>query len=306
MRLKQAIDAFLFHCRYEKNLSSLTIKAYVLDLRQFTEFSQAIEQDICVASIDKSVLRNYLKLLYERYKTRSIKRKLATMKAFLNYLEFEDVIEANPFRKMRIKLKMEQELPKTVSLQTVEALLRSARQAVEAAPPGAPQWLRAARDLAAIELLFATGMRVGELCSLRVKDVDFDNSQVTVKGKGNKRRCIPVCSAGLMNRLREIIPTHTNGDTVGDCYLLTGSATPAPTNAVRQAVREHAPAPMTPHTLRHTMATSLLQNGVDIRSIQIILGHSSISVTEIYTHIALEHQRDQLQERHPLLGMEGG
>ncbi len=297
---KQAIGLFLFHCQYEKNLTEKTRKAYETDLRQFREYLEAISHSMAVDEITKDVIRGYLKGLFDRYKPRSIKRKIATLKAFFSYLEFEEHIEVNPFRKLRIKVDRAKDLPKTMSLETVRRIFDSAYLAKATTVEGSTEHLRHVRGVAVLEMLFATGMRVGELCALQTKDVDLEAKNVRITGKGRRERVVPLCgdavleSAQLYNELRPHDRNHF--------FSITDQQ-------VRQVLRlyaKHASVAqaVTPHMFRHTVATLLLGNGVDIRNIQVLLGHSSIGVTEIYAHVNEQCQRRAIAGAHPRVGME--
>ncbi|MDD3312383.1 tyrosine-type recombinase/integrase [Pseudodesulfovibrio sp.] len=298
----ESIGLFLFHCQYEKNLTEKTLKAYRTDLRQFVEHLGRGAGGADVAAIGKDVIRGYLKRLFESYRPRSIKRKIATLKAFFSYLEYEEQIESNPFRKLRIKVDRARELPRTMSLETVSGIFRAAYADKAALRRGSGGYIRCVRDIAVLELLFATGMRVGELCALRSEDVDLGAGNVRITGKGRRERIVPLCgvevTAALTEHLRYADPS------CGHLFRITDQQVRSFLS--RYAARGAAGKHVTPHMFRHTVATMLLGNGVDIRNIQVLLGHSSIGVTEIYAHVNEACQRKAIASAHPRGDIEEG
>ena len=304
MRVEEGIGHFLFHCQYEKDLSDKTLRAYSGDLKQFRLFLSQHETSDFVQDVDKSVIRAFLKALHKRYGPRSIKRKVASLKAFLNYLEYEDKITANPFRKMRLTLDKAKPLPKTLSIESVEAILRTAYAERNSLRRETVAWKEAVRNSAVIELLFATGMRVGELCSLEFRHVDLGTGSLLVQGKGRKERRIPICQGAALDALRYYREAFAGMLDPAGAFFVNRYGRAITDQSVRlmvahmarnAGVSEH----VTPHMFRHTLATLLLENGVDIRFIQFLLGHSSISVTEIYARVNEKAQREVLEKRHP-------
>lgn len=309
MNTPDAIRIFLHHCRLERGLSKLTMTAYQLDLSQFLE-----KQPECqpVSKIDKYTIREYLGWLDERYKPRSIKRKLATLKSFFTFLEQEDVIDSSPFRKLRLRLERAKSLPRTLSVDSVTKLLQCAysyRNEVLEAPRA---YQEATRDIAVLETLFSTGVRVSELCSLKFSDVDLKHRHILVMGKGKRERVIPLCDQATIQALRSYRGSYEEFLEPESAFFLNRDKHPLSDQSVRQIIKKYQkraciPEDATPHMFRHTIATLLLENGVDIRNIQTLLGHSSLAVTEIYTHVSLSAQREALGKCHPRgsLEMEG-
>ncbi|WP_419785098.1 tyrosine-type recombinase/integrase [Pseudodesulfovibrio sp.] len=297
----ESIGLFLFYCQYEKNLTEKTLKAYRTDLRQFVEYLGKPEK-ADVTAIGKDVIRGYLKGLYDSYRPRSIKRKIATLKAFFSYMEYEEQIASNPFRKLRIKVDRAKELPRTLSLETIQGIFRAAYLGKVGTRLGSPAYIRSVRDIAVLELLFATGMRVGELCALERADVDLEARTVRITGKGRRERIVPLCGeeviAALTKHLEYTDPASDSMFNISDqqvrCFL------------TRYAAQGAAGKHVTPHMFRHTVATMLLGNGVDIRNIQVLLGHSSIGVTEIYAHVNEACQRKAIAGVHPRRDLETG
>jgi len=301
---EQAIKDFLNHCRFEKNLSSKTLKFYQIDLRQFSAFAQRQNYSHLVTEIDKRCLKDYLQEL-SQWKPKTIKRKVATLKAMFNYLEFEDAVLVNPLRKIRIKIKEPLVLPKALTKQETGQLLQSAYQSVADAKTGAYGFLEKLRNAAIIEVLFATGARVSEVAGMKVDDIDLDTGKIYIRGKGNKERIAYACHADTLRTLnvyyqffREKI--DSNGD---DLWVnrLNNKLSDQSIRLLVRSVTQDAKITkrVTPHVFRHTFATLLLENDVDIKYIQSLLGHSSIMTTQIYTQANREKQKKILEEKHP-------
>lgn len=301
MRLSNAVDVFLRHCRLERGLTKLTITAYKLDLGQFQAKQR---RGLAVADIDKHVIREYLGWLDDKYKPRSIKRKLASLKSFFTFLEQEEYIEASPFRKLRLRLERAKNLPRTLSVSSVTKLLQSAYTYRNEAPVASRAIQEVTRDIAVLETLFSTGVRVSELCRLRTADVDIKHRHIRVMGKGKRERVIPLCDKATLQALKSYRDHYAKYLEPESVFFLNRDKHPLSDQSVRQLIKKYQkraciPEDVTPHMFRHTIATLLLENGVDIRNIQTLLGHSSLAVTEIYTHVSLSAQREALGRRHP-------
>jgi integrase/recombinase XerD len=168
MTLKEAIEQFLFHCRYEKNLSPKTLKAYSIDLRQVCDFLASQLPTTTLEVIDKTALRLYIKSLFTGLAEKSVKRKVASLKALFHFLEREDLIAINPFRKMDVRIKETKRLPRGLSVPDLKRLFHHVYQAKRSnSTPAAPCYRILVRDIAVLETLFATGARVAEVCYLR-------------------------------------------------------------------------------------------------------------------------------------------
>ncbi len=297
--LEMKTTEYLDFCQYQKRLDSKTLKAYRIDLRQFLCALPAVHP----ADITTPLLEEHIKNLHAHYQPKTVKRKIASLKAFFRYLEYRNDIEINPFNKMQIKFREPVILPKTIPLGTLESLLVVMYQqyAVETTDFRHRNCLR---DIAVIELLFATGMRISELCALRKKDVNLINRNILIYGKGSKERHIQIGSDAVYHILTEYRNVfHREIDACGH-FFVNQSGRPLSDQTVRRTIRKYASLAgidmrITPHMFRHTFATSLLEADVDIRYIQEMLGHSSIHITEIYTHVAMAKQRDILTTKHP-------
>ncbi len=286
MKLSDAVDVFLRHCRLERGLSKLTMTAYQLDLRQFRQNQR---HNMVVAAVDKHVIREYLGWLDEQYNPRSIKRKLATLKSFFTFLEQEEYIETSPFRKLRLRQERAKSLPRVLSVSSVTKLFQSAYTHRNQASVGSRTYQEATRDIAVLETLFSTGVRVSELCRLRTADVDLKHHNILVMGKGKRERIIPLCDKATVQALESYRTLYKEFLEPDSAFFRNRDRHPLSDQSVRHLIKKYQklaciPEDATPHMFRHTIATLLLENGVDIRNIQTLLGHSSLAVTEIYTH----------------------
>ncbi|WP_320170472.1 tyrosine-type recombinase/integrase [Maridesulfovibrio sp.] len=302
MKLNHAIKSFLQYCSLERCLSSLTIQAYNMDLEQFKKITNVGE--INVTDLDKDLIRSYLVEINGIYKPKTLKRKLATLKSFLNFLEREDKIQFSPFRKLHIKIGRSTELPKTIKKTSLLRLIKYAYIEKNKFNPNSIGYKQTTRDICIIELLFATGIRVSELCSISPSEIDLKNNTLKINGKGNKQRLIPLCEKSSLNILKEYSRLYASTLHDSPSFFLNRDMRPLSDQSVRRIIKKYSQIAgvtehITPHMFRHTIATMLLENGVDIRNIQTLLGHSSLSVTEIYTHVSLSSQRDILAQKHP-------
>lgn len=296
---------FLTYCKVQKNLSSKTLKAYSIDSKQFLDFLAKYEDIKDVKDINKEVLRSFLQSLSDEYKIKTIKRKIACLKAFFNYLEFEDIIPINPFRKLKIKLKVPFNLPTVMTLSEVEALLKTVYNLIDNTSTQNTYTYKALlRDVAVLELLFATGLRVSELCTLKKNEVNIEDAYVKVSGKGEKERIVFIGNDDVKNALIAYINAFDQELKNYDYFFINRLHTRLSEQSVRFMVNKYVKAAglkkhITPHVFRHSFATLLLEEGVDIKYIQNFLGHSSIMTTQIYTHVNKEKQKEILTRKHP-------
>ena len=303
--LQEHIENYLEYCRYQKRLDDKTLKAYLIDLRQFSEQITHNRTNIalCTTEITPVVLEDYIAYLHRTYKPKTVKRKIASLKAFFRHLEYKEIIERNPFSKLQIKFREPTILPKTIPLHTVEQFLATIYAQHRNAKTDY-QRKTALRDAAVIELLFSTGIRISELCSLSINDVNLYDRTVLIYGKGAKERRIQIGNEDVASVLEtykdEFLPEIQSSG----YFFVSLSGRPLTDQSVRRMIRKYCSLAsielhITPHMFRHTFATSLLEADVDIRYIQEMLGHSSINITEIYTHVAMAKQRDILTTKHP-------
>lgn len=290
--LRSLIEHYLDAAACEKKLSPDTIKAYRIDLKQFAAFADD-------TMVNKEVLSQYIKYLNQRFAPRSVKRKLASVRAFYNELSLSGTLEVNPFDKLRVKIPSQQ-LPRTIPQQIVKSLLQNAYDAYS------PGKLTVLRDIVVLELLFSTGLRVSELCSLTKEQflLNDDGLRLLVNGKGSKERIIQIATPELLRVVQIYCAEYAEDIQTQGAILYNRNRQPLTPQSVRRIInkylqRIHVQAHITPHMFRHTFATSLLEAGMDIRYIQSLLGHSSISTTQIYTHVTTRQQTILLAEKHP-------
>lgn len=290
---------YLEYCQSQKRLDSKTLKAYRIDLQQFTKQFPSAD----ILDITPTILENYIAGLHQKYKPKTVKRKIATLKALFHYLEYREIIERNPFTRLQIRFREPVILPKTIPLHTVETFLSIIYKQREQAS-SIYQRKNALRDAAVIELLFATGIRISELCSLGVNDINLFDGTVLIYGKGSKERRIQIGNADVIKILKQYKDDYCTEIKSCGYFFANQSGRALSDQAVRRMINKYTSLAaieqhITPHMFRHTFATSLLEADVDIRYIQEMLGHSSINITEIYTHVATSKQRDILITKHP-------
>ena len=304
-KLEIEIDDFLFHCRIEKNLSVHTLKAYQMDLKQFIQFVSSNGRAPKIGDIDKKILREYLQQLQETKKIKTVKRKIATLKALFNFLEFEDRIVINPFRRMRIKIREPLVLPGVLTLNEIKTLFQTVYRLKQRCEDRSSYAYKSiVRDIAVLELLFATGIRVSELCHLRKDNVNLEQRFIRVNGKGSRERLIQICSAEIITVMEEYIDFFHSDDLQTPYFFINRLGHCLSPQSVRFMLKKYTELSkikktITPHMFRHTFATLLLEEGVDIRYIQQLLGHSTITTTQIYTHVSNPKQQEILTTRHP-------
>ena len=274
--LSSLIANYLEVGEYEKQLSPDTIKAYRIDLRQFLEF-------VGDAWPDKEILNQYIKHINQTFALRSVKRKLASVRAFYYEMELCGKLEENPFDKLHIRIQSTKQLPRIIPEQVVQALLQSA---YDSYTPGYRETLR---DIVVLELLFSTGLRVSELCSLTKETFQLSDSELRllINGKGRKERIIQITTVELLQLLKIYYSEFSKEIESQEIILFNRRGRPLSPQSVRRIINKYPKQlgvnnHITPHMFRHTFATSLLEAGMDIRYIQSLLGHSSISTTQIY------------------------
>lgn len=297
--LQLLISNYLEYCKTQKRLDEKTLKAYIIDLKQFSTLTSCKE----ITMITPNTLETHIAQLHQQYKPKTVKRKIASLKAFFHYLEYKDIIEHNPFNKIQVRFREPVILPKTIPLHTIETFLSIIyRQRYNAKTDY--QKRNALRDAAIIELLFATGMRISELCALKNNDVNLFDGTILIHGKGDKERRIQIGNDAVIHILEEYKNNYLFE--IQNCkhFFANQSGNALSDQAVRRMINKYTSLAaidlhITPHMFRHTFATCLLEADVDIRYIQEMLGHSSINITQIYTHVAVAKQKDILITKHP-------
>ena len=274
---------FLDYLKYERGFYDYTIKSYRIDLKEFYDFAKE-------ENIDIDLVRKYLRELYEKkYSNRSISRKVSSLKSYFKYLESEGIIKDN-FMRLISNPKIEKTLPNYLNYEDLEKLLDF--------PDKNNKY--GLRDALILEMLYSSGIRVSELSNMKVKDIDFNEKKILILGKGNKERYVYFGSKcmNLLNKYLEL--DHRDSP-----YLLIGKRTEKLNEReIRSIVTETAKKAgisvhVTPHTLRHTYATHMLNDGADLKSVGDLLGHESLSTTQIYTHVSNERLRQVYLSAHP-------
>ena len=291
---KLHIDEFINYCRYHKKLSDKTIRAYKIDLSQYGDFSN---------ELSKQALWDYIEYLNKKYKPKTAKRKLATLKAFIHFLLLQDLIDFNPFDKLETTIKEPLLLPKTIPLGVIAKLISFSYQQIVFAKSDY-QIRSAVRNTAILELLFATGARVAEICTLRSDNVDLLGNSVKFYGKGSKERIIPIENFAVLSILRKYHSLFEKEIPDSGYFFVNKLGRRMTEQSVRNMINFYCKQcgvdmHITPHMFRHSFATLLLEEDVDIRYIQRMLGHSSITTTQIYTHVTSAKQKEILKTKHP-------
>lgn len=296
IEVKTEIKKYLKYCSLEKKLSKHTLKAYRIDLAQFIVFKPDI-------SISKEDLTKYIQYLHKTYKPKTIKRKIATLKAFTHYLYYEEIIEFNPFDKIDTSFKEPLRLPRTIPENIIHQLLNISYKNITLAHTECEK-LTAIRNTAIVELLFATGARISEICSLKSKHIDISSKTVRIFGKGAKERILQIENDDVIAILMKYNYLMSDYIYPDGYFFLNNRHNRLSEQSVRTIITNlekqiASPIHITPHMFRHSVATLLLEEDVDIRYIQRILGHSSINTTQIYTHVTSSKQREILRTKHP-------
>jgi len=290
-QFRNQATAFLNFCRLEKGLAVNSMDAYSADLSRFISFCKSPE-----VPRDTESVRQYLDHLYQSgLGSRSVARHLTTLRSFYSYLLSENQVPQDPTQHLRTARQW-QNIPKFLNLEEINRL-------IEAPDPSRPNGLR---DRAMMQLLYATGLRVSELCRVAVGDLNTSMGIVKTTGKGNKQRLVPVGAAAIEaveqyraqgrqallkgRASKYLFITARGGPMTRQCFwtLLAGYGKKA---GIFRG--------LTPHVLRHSFATHLLEGGADLRSVQVMLGHADISTTQIYTHVMRSRLRDTVQKHHP-------
>lgn len=297
--LQTLTENYLEYSRTQKCLDEKTLKAYRIDLRQFSE-EPSLEK---ITEITTNDLEDYIVRLHQQYKPKTVKRKIASIKAFFHYLEYKELLAINPFSKIQVHFREPTILPKIIPLHTVEKFLTIIYTQRDNAKTNY-QRRNALRDAAVSELLFATGMRISELCSLKNEDINLHDGSILIYGKGDKERRIHIGNDSVSQIMEEYKAEFQAEIKSCNHFFANQNGKPLSDQAVRRMINKYCSLAdidlhITPHMFRHTFATSLLEADVDIRYIQEMLGHSSINVTEIYTHVTTAKQSDILISKHP-------
>ena len=295
MNFVELMKKYLDYCQFRKELDWNTLKAYRIDLRQFFEY---VQEDMP----GKHKIENYVTELHKKYKQKTVKRKIASIKAYFNYLEEEEIIEDNPFRKIKVKFKETNILPRIIPREEIEQLINYVyAQAVNKGKGRYKYWLR---DIAVIETLFASGARVYEISNIREDNIDLKTGLIKIMGKGGRERYIQIASKDILDVLKKYYIQNTTAIKKSGFFFVNNRGARFTEQSIRLMLKKYAKAAgiernITPHMFRHSFATYLIEEGVDVSCVQKILGHSSIRTTQIYIHIAAKKQAEILRKMHP-------
>jgi len=300
MDLDHAVDRYLQHLNVERNLSDNTVSAYSTDLGQFVDF--CIDERNCqrAAEVSENDVSNFMLQLVDRgLKSRTASRKLSTVRGLFEYLVSEGLLEADPTEPVETP-RFGRDIPTVLSLDEVEALLEAPDHST---PEGHRDWVM-------LEVLYATGLRVTELVELEMRDVDLHGGYVHVVGKGDEQRVVPLGETAvdavesyLDSSRPALLESHGGPGCTpylfvtrrGSCMTRQGFWK----NLKRYGRRAGIDKSISPHKLRHSFATHLLERGADLRVVQNLLGHADVSTTEIYTHVAQARLEEMHDEHHP-------
>jgi len=287
--VKKHIETFLRHLEIERGMSQHTLRAYRKDLETFAAYAEKEPEDVEMIDVRGFVARQ----IKDGLSKTTAGRRLASVRSFLKFLTREGFLKANP-AKLVTTPKAEKHLPKFLSVDDVFALIEK---------PDTISFIHA-RDRAILELLYSSGLRVGEVAGLNVEDINTREGLVKVKGKGRKERIVPVGSKAV-DAIKSYMVEKILLKKKNKALFLNRTGSPLSERGIRRIVVKYArlvgvSGQIGPHTLRHTFASHLLQAGADLRVIQELLGHASLSTTQKYTHLDITHLMDVYDKAHPL------
>ena len=295
---RDQIQNYLSTCVHQKKLNEKTLKAYRIDLTQFDFFVTQSQ-----FPFGKECLAAYISSLHDEYMPKTVKRKIASLRAFLNFLEFDEQLDENPLPKIRTAFKEPLVLPKTLPIKTIQKMLRKAYANTENCSTDV-QYNNSLRNIAILELLFAVGIRVSELCSITAREIDLKSGAIKIHGKGARERIVYIMNKDTLASLKIYSEACKTEIRRSGWFFVNRLGNRLSEQSVRTMIKNLAKQTnleerITPHMFRHSFATLLLEEDVDIRYIQSILGHSSITTTQIYTHVSAKKQRAILMKKHP-------
>jgi integrase/recombinase XerC len=300
--LNDLLEQFFQHLKYERNVSPHTLRNYASDLEQFRVFLLSIEKqdDLPVAEIDRLTIREWMAGLHANHKKTSVARKLASLRTFFQFCIREGKLDSNPAKQVATP-KIERKLPNHLSMEDAVRFIETPDSKTDLGK----------RDRAILEFLYATGIRVGELVGINIGDVNLRERMMIVTGKRKKQRVVPFGEPALEALMKYI--AEARGTLLENCPItqrepnalfLNYQGTRITTRSVgrmidkyiKQCADIHA---ISPHSLRHTFATHLLDQGADLRDIQELLGHARLSTTQIYTQVSMEKMIEVYDRTHP-------
>lgn len=296
MQWEKLLEAYEVYLRLERGLAENSIKSYAYDVQNFIEYINKRGVQIEPVTCTKEDLQAYIYLLSKNLNARSQARQISGLKGFFNFLIFEGHRNDSPMDLIETP-KIGRKLPEVLSVEEIEHLFRHVESQSDLGK----------RNLTILETLYGSGLRVSELINLSISNIDFEEQLLLITGKGNKQRLVPlgkICAQRLFHYLREVRPhfqpkagqqdvvfLNQNGRKLTRAMIFT-----IVRNAARQADLKKK---ISPHVFRHSFATHLLENGADLRSIQIMMGHENLTTTEVYMHVDTRHLTKTLYRFHP-------
>jgi len=289
------IDQYLNYLKVEKGLSKNTISSYSSDLAQFIDFIVKMKIKN-VETVNKKNINSYIECLNKlKIKRTSLARKVTSIKNFFKYLIIENIITENPLLNIELP-KSIRRLPNILSVEEVDSLLEKPNS----------QTLLGVRDKAILEILYGSGLRASELISLKLDSLNLNVGYIQAKGKGSKQRIVPIGDKGIecVNEYTKYVRPKLLNNKDSEYLFLNRLGKPMTRQQLWNLIKKYGllaniPKRLTPHILRHSFATHLLERGADLRSVQSMLGHSDISTTQIYTHVSVKRLQEVHKKFHP-------
>ena len=288
--------SFIRYLLYERGLSEHSVRAYAIDLR--TYFSWAARESVDILNISYRTFRAYLAYLKDaKYNQKTISRHLSAARSFYSYLNEQEVMDNNPAALVSSS-KMDKRLPRKTSYSDIKKLLSicDVKDCI------------GLRDQAFLELLYASGARISEIAGLKVLDINFQDGQVRLFGKGSKERIVPIHHLALQTLQAYLYKSRSQlcakSKCSQDALFISSRGNALSADSLRKIFKTRAleaglDSSLHPHDIRHAFATDLLEGGADLRSVQEMLGHASLSTTQIYTHLSVQHLKDVMKRTHP-------
>ena len=296
MKWQQTLKDYQNYLRLERGLSENSIVNYSLDVKKLMRWLETNEIQLSPISIEEETLQQFIYEIAKKVNPRSQSRLISGLKGFFNYLIFEDYRKTNPLELIESP-KLGRKLPDTLAVEEIDKLIAAIDLSSK----------QGERNRAILETLYGCGLRVSELTELKISDLYFDEGFIKVTGKGDKQRLVPIgpITEKYINIYRKEIRVHQDIDSQAKDTLFLNQHGKSLTRAMiftivkRLAKIAGIQKNISPHTFRHSFATHLLENGADLRAIQQMLGHESITTTEIYTHIDRKHLTEVMNKFHP-------
>ena len=287
---------YIIYLKIERGLSRNSIKSYSYDIQNLLRYIKKYNSKLSLNQCDKKFIQEFIYKISKDINSRSQARLLSSLKSFFNYLVFEGYNKTSPMELIESP-KIVNKLPDVLSIQEIELLIKNSELNKN----------HGIRNSAILETLYGSGLRVSELINLKISDIHYDEKLLLIQGKGNKQRLVPlgtICESKIINYVdnfrilkkikknsNDIVFLNRNGKKLTRAMIF---------NIVKEAHRKsNIRKTVSPHTFRHSFATHLLENGADLRSIQIMMGHENITTTEVYTHLDTKHLSKTLNKYHP-------